>query len=423
MLKIKKIKENKRQYFQDKKSKLANAEGRCIEKVNITSRENESNMESIEIDSPITDKSDMSKAIVLNPNHSQKSNVVAKNDYKVLCKYCKKEFLSTSLLRHIARTESCKMFYGVEFENLKKQSTSIRKKKDYDKRLAREEEERRKQMAKEEQARKEMNEKKEVTQIDKDIADDVEKVSCDFCKEKYLPSKILMHIGVKKSCKEHYGSKFEEMKKEKLKAKNKEYYNLNQEKIKAYRKKEYVAMKEYIKKKAQEKSEKRHVEFMANYKKTKDENVRQCNDWGLEMARKDLQNGCHIISQCKPSEENKKIMKELEKEIEKTFAEFQTKIEKVFECAKDVNGRKLVKKIYLENSRTISETWHDLRLSTNVKFIEMAKKLGKNYPGNFTCKCYKCQDEIGVKNIKKVHVNNGLPKPTNKTFAYMRQQR
>ena len=56
-------------------------------------------------------------------------------DSNVLCKYCKKEFLSSSLLKHIARNESCKLFYGVEFENLKKQSTSIRKKKDYDKRL------------------------------------------------------------------------------------------------------------------------------------------------------------------------------------------------------------------------------------------------------------------------------------------------
>ena len=42
-------------------------------------------------------------------------------DSNVLCKYCKKEFLSTSLLKHIARNEPCKLFYGVEFENLKKQ--------------------------------------------------------------------------------------------------------------------------------------------------------------------------------------------------------------------------------------------------------------------------------------------------------------
>ena len=32
-----------------------------------------------------------------------------------------------------------------------------------------------------------------------------------------MPSTILIHIGMNKSCKEHYGSKFEEMKKEKKK--------------------------------------------------------------------------------------------------------------------------------------------------------------------------------------------------------------
>ena len=62
-------------------------------------------------------------------------------------------------------------------------------------------------------------------------------------------------------------------------------------------------------------------------------------------------------------------------------------------------------------------------ISTNVKFIEMAKRMGKNYPGNMTCQCYKCQDGIGVKNIKKVCVNKGFPEPKNKAFAYMRQQR
>jgi hypothetical protein len=152
-----------------------------------------------------------------------------------------------------------------------------------------------------------------VRQTGKDIADDVDKVSCEFCKEKCMTSKLLRHIGMKKSCKEHYRSKFEEMKKEKKKEKNKAHYNLNQKKIKAYKKKEYDAMKEYIGKKAHEKSEKEHVEFMVDWKKTRDEKVRYHNDRGVEMARKDHLNGCHIISQCKPSEKNEETMKELER--------------------------------------------------------------------------------------------------------------
>ena len=226
-------------------------------------------------------------------------------DSNVLCKYCKKEFLSTSLLKHIARNEPCKLFYGVEFENLKKQSISIRKKEDYDKRMAKEDEERRKmfkekqerkqmaiekqeerktdtdsqanavaldktQKSREEEERKQMAKKEErkiMTRAEvnkttrRDILDSV--VTCEFCKEKYMSSSILIHIGMNKSCKEHYGPKFDEMKKErkkkrmqlyrqrslgpgreldrqkvlyasdpKKKEKKKEYYHLNQEKIK-----------------------------------------------------------------------------------------------------------------------------------------------------------------------------------------------
>ena len=53
----------------------------------------------------------------------------------------------------------------------------------------------------------------------------------------------------------------------------------------------------------------------------------------------------------------------------------------------------------------------------------MAKRMGKNYPGNMGCICYKCQKEIGAKNIKKVHVNKGYPEPKNYQLACMRQQR
>ena len=270
-------------------------------------------------------------------------------------------------------------------------------------------------------------------QTGKDIANKVDKVSCEFCKEKYMPSTILIHIGMNKSCKKHYGSRFKEMKKEKKKENNKAHYNLNQKKIKAYKKKEYDAMKEYERKKAREGAEKRHVEFMVYWKESRDEKVRKENDRGLEMARKDHLHGCHIISQCKPSEKNEETMKELKRKIEETYEKFQTKIKEAFECAKDVDSSKAVEKIYLEllderygkwfkNLTTISKTWHDLRLSTNVKFIEMAKQMGKSYPGNLLCKCYKCQDGIGVKNLKKAHVDQGFQEPKNKTFAWMRNQ-
>ena len=76
--------------------------------------------------------------------------------------------------------------------------------------------------------------------------------------------------------------------------------------------------------------------------------VRKENDRGLEMARKDHLHGCHIISQCKPSEKNEETMKELKRKIEETYEKFQTKIKEAFECAKDVDSSKAVEKIYLE---------------------------------------------------------------------------
>ena len=407
-------------------------------------------------------------------------------DSNVLCKYCKKEFLSSSLLKHIARNESCKLFYGVEFENLKKQSISIRKKEAYDKRIAREDEERKKtnkefqerkkmdiekqeerktdtnsqakavamektQNSKEEQERKQTTNEIPVSQVRqvkqakqtsksnlakkaqvrRDILDSV--VSCEFCKEKFWSSSISIHIGMNKSCKEHYGSKFDEMKKErkkgrmqlyrqrcygpgreldrkkelyasdpKKKEKKKEYYSLNQKKIKEYKKKKYDEMKQY-----------REAVFMKNYKKTIDEEVRKDNDLKLEVARKDFQKGCHVISQCKPwqaLEENEEVMNELEEKIENKYEKFQKKIEKAFENAKDVNEETLVDKIYfglvykhpvLKKSKTMEKSWHDLTLSINVKFIEMAKQMGKSYPGNMICKCYKCKDGIVARNKKK----------------------
>ena len=49
----------------------------------------------------------------------------------------------------------------------------------------------------------------------------------------------------------------------------------------------------------------------------------------------------------------------------------------------------------------MEKSWHDLTLSINVKFIEMAKQMGKSYPGNMICKRYKCKDGIVARNKKK----------------------
>ena len=183
------------------------------------------------------------------------------------------------------------------------------------------------------------------------------------------------------------------------KEKKKQYYILNQEKRKSYRKKQYDEVLEQKRAFWHEENKKWEVRFLADYKKDRDEKVRRDNDWGLEFSKKDVQYGSKIIG------ENNNILKNFEQEIEEAHKMFQKKIEEAFECAKDKGDTKSIDKIYLDlytnDVRTVDYFWHDLRLTINVKVIKMAKKMGKKYSGSITCLCDKCQDAIGLENIKK----------------------
>ena len=154
----------------------------------------------------------------------------------------------------------------------------------------------------------------------------------------------------------------------------------------------------------QKTGKKSSAKLLADYKKGKDERPRQYNDWGLEQAKRDVQNGSKIIG------ESKKATKKFEEEIGETHKTFLKRIDEAFEFAKDETDTKIIDTFYegLDNYhstnrdlRTVHRTWHDLRLSINLKFIEMAKEMGKKYPGCITCLCKKCQDTIGLENIKK----------------------
>ena len=252
-----------------------------------------------------------------------------------------------------------------------------------------------------------------------------------------------------KSCKSHYGPKFDEMKKEqkrkkmqlyrqrigsckeielyasdpRKKEKKKQYYILNQEKIKDYQKKKHEEELEQKRAFWHEEHKKWKVRFLAYEKKKKDEKVRNFNDWGLEYAKKHVQKGSKIIG------ETNKIIKYFEQEIEETHKMFVKEIEEALELAKDESNTDVIEKIYLDllgydltsrHLRTVSRTWHNLDLTINVKFIKMAKEMGKKYPGSITCPCYKCQDAIGLKNLKKAQLNRGFRASTDSKFAYMR---
>ena len=59
---------------------------------------------------------------------------------------------------------------------------------------------------------------------------------CEFCKQKFKSTAILIHIGKNQDCKSFYGNRFKELKKEK----KKQYYVANQTKLKDYQRKRYA---------------------------------------------------------------------------------------------------------------------------------------------------------------------------------------
>ena len=358
------------------------------------------------------------------------------NDLSISCKFCKRQFLKKSLLRHISRNKSCKAFYGQEFKDMKKINISNRKKQTYKEKMAKEAEERKRlfqekqkmtQISKEKLKDTTMVPKEKLNQKELDTSNESDEVSCEFCKGTFISSTILKHIAMNKSCKSHYGPKFDEMKKEnnrmrmqlyrqrigsskeielyasdpRKKEKKKQYYILNQKKIKDYEKKKYNEVLEQKRAFWHEENKKEKVRFLVDYKKSRDEKVRRHNDCGLKWTQELVQYGNKIIG------ENNKILKNFEQEIEESHEMFLKNIEEAFECAKDKDDTNTIDKIYLDlldepkYIHTIYDFWHDFELKIDVKIIKMAKEIGKKYSGRMACRCNKCQDTFGLKNIMK----------------------
>ena len=121
--------------------------------------------------------------------------------------------MQKSLLRHISRNKLCKAFYGEEFNDMKRRKISNRKKQTYRVKQDKETEERMR-LLKEKQKRTEIAKEKligsalvpevELNQKGADSSEESDEVSCEFCKEKFISSSILIHISMNKSCKSHW---------------------------------------------------------------------------------------------------------------------------------------------------------------------------------------------------------------------------
>ena len=47
-------------------------------------------------------------------------------DLEVICEFCKKPYIESTILRHISKNESCKTFYGPRFTEMKKKKLRIK---------------------------------------------------------------------------------------------------------------------------------------------------------------------------------------------------------------------------------------------------------------------------------------------------------
>ena len=94
-----KVRERKKQKYQEKRSRWAGKSGQTDKSSEVNSKEN-----------------------------MKSQNTIKKRK----CKACKKKFVYTSFLKYIGHKESCKSFYGEKFRRLKDNST-VKRKKDYNK--------------------------------------------------------------------------------------------------------------------------------------------------------------------------------------------------------------------------------------------------------------------------------------------------
>ena len=127
-----------------------------------------------------------------------------KNNSKT-CDGCGITFVTESFFKHLSHSAKCKKVYGEDWHKLLKQ-----------------------------------NKKPEISSegsIDKNKVILKEPSSeetleiCKGCQKEFQPTAVLKHVSHSKKCKAVYGSRFDEMKKEKESAKLKKYYQKNRDKI------------------------------------------------------------------------------------------------------------------------------------------------------------------------------------------------
>ena len=281
---------------------------------------------------------------------------------------------------------------------------------------------------------------------------------CEFCNQQFPISSLLKHIGHNEKCKLFYGSRFELMKKECRKKTKENYKERQRQKYdedpeeKRKKKQYYEENKEYIKSKEKEKYDKEmeekeakiHAEYLntvadetlSSYKEEKFRKIQNNHENGYAMAKELFERGLKAVENFDLIRNAKEDIKAFENEIEETYTKFQGEIDLAVESSKKImavevidNEKVEVKGSYekvddiLKNLDTndfnpIYDKWHSLMTAIDVKFMKIAKEMGKKYCGSMCCKCYPCQMTFGRKNIQMAHKNRGFFVPDEDAFEY-----
>ena len=136
------------------------------------------------------------------------------------CKFCKRKFSLSTILKHLSHNATCRSSYGEKYEKLERKIIEERRQ------LAKKKTENREGIAEKIDDCPDSKIPEEVVEVfDKDL-----KVSCKFCKRQFLQKSLLRHISRNKLCKASYGEEFNDMKRRKISNRKKQTYQVKQDK-------------------------------------------------------------------------------------------------------------------------------------------------------------------------------------------------
>ena len=289
---------------------------------------------------------------------------------KETCEYCNKKFSEKSLLRHIGQRKACKKHYGVRFNEQRRKDTKERV-----------------------QRHREKNRTKQV--------------SCEYCKKKLSETTILRHIGQSEACKNHYGPRFDEQKRNKNRERVEKYRQqkgtrkeLDQQK-KAYvfnpelqekKKKRYEKEKEELEIWRKGEAFKRRMKDAQEILQRNEKKAREINSRGSEWLKHSFEK---VFKEFKTW--NSKVQEKIstfERCIQEKFLEIESQIDEkvmkvkrylagplpydfpIFNPVFDNFGFDQSRGLPIKSQNKISLIWHDLKQTIDLGLDNISEKMG-----------------------------------------------